>query len=281
VGNRRLLSYSGLSHGNYTLRLRAALNGEPSEPVSYSFEVLPRFYETNWFRAGIFILVLGLAWLGYKWRERQIHSRFELVLRERTRLAQELHDTMSQAFVGISSQLDGVYLTLPADAGPARDHLDIARRMARHSHTEAQRSIMDLRDAALDDEDLSSALESNARLWTSGSGVDLDVSFVGAAAQVPDTVAHQVLRIAQESITNALKHAGATKIQVKLEIQPAKLQLSVTDNGRGFDRDGVFLTAKGHFGLIGMRERAQRLRGTLHISSRPGLGTNVELSVPL
>ena len=231
--------------------------------------------------AALVLVVLGLIWLGYQWRERQIHSRFELVLKERARLAQEVHDTMSQAFVGISSQLDGVFISLPENAGAARNHLDIARRMARHSLTEAHRSIMDLRAAALDNEDLASALESNARLWTTGSGIELDVACEGTSGQISDAVAHQVLRIAQEAITNALKHAQAAKIQLRLSVQPALLHLKVSDDGRGFEREGVFLTAKGHFGLIGMRERAQRLRGKLQINSRPGAGTEVELSVPL
>src|SRR6185369_6080141 len=103
-------------------------------------------------------------------------SRFALVLDERARLAREIHDTLAQGFVGISSQLDAVAMCMPDDKSPARTFLDLARRMARHSLTEARRSVMDLRATALDGQDLASALQSGTRAWTAGSGVTVDVN---------------------------------------------------------------------------------------------------------
>src|ERR1035438_9720166 len=164
--------------------MRAELPGGPGNQQSYQFEILPRFWETAWFRALCVAAVLAGAWAIYQLRLRQIRSRFGLVLEERARLAREIHDTLAQGFVGISSQLDAVAMcmpdvTTPEAATQARSYLDMARRMARHSLTEARRSVMDLRASALEGQDLAAAIESGTRLWTAGSGVELAVDVDG------------------------------------------------------------------------------------------------------
>src|SRR5450759_1254871 len=174
--------------------------------------MLPQFWETAWFRTLCVAALLAGAWMIYQLRLRQIRSRFGLVLEERARLAREIHDTLAQGFVGISSQLDAVAMCMPEDATPARSYLDIARKMARHSLTEARRSVMDLRASVLEGQDLAAALESSTRLWTAGSGVDVDVDVTGPRTPLTEEAEQQWLRIAQEAVTNVLKHAGASKI---------------------------------------------------------------------
>jgi signal transduction histidine kinase len=153
--------------------------------------------------------------------------------------------------------------------------------MARHSLTEARRSVMDLRASALEGQNLAAALESGTRVWTAGSGVDVDVDITGTPGALPEEMEQHLLRIAQEAVTNVLKHAGASKISVKLHMEARKLYLQIQDNGHGFEQDGVFSSRGGHFGLIGMRERAERLGGELHLESHRGEGTEVEVKVPL
>jgi signal transduction histidine kinase len=170
---------------------------------------------------------------------------------------------------------------MPEEITPARSFLDLARRMARHSLTEARRSVMDLRASALEGQDLAAALESGTRVWTAGSGVEVDVNITGTPGALPQQMEQHLLRIAQEAVTNVLKHAGASKIGVKLHTEARKLYLRIQDNGHGFEQDGVFSSRGGHFGLIGMRERAERLGGELHLESRRGEGTEVEVKVPL
>jgi len=282
AGNRRVINYNSLGHGTYQFVVRAVLPGGPAGERSYAFEVLPRFYETTWFRLACGVALAGLVWAGYQVRLRQIRYRFALVLDERARLAREIHDTLAQGFVGISSQLDAVAMCLPDEASPTRQYLDLARRMARHSLTEARRSVMDLRSAALEGQDLATAIESGTRLWTAGSGVQVDVTVEdGTPGELPEEMEQHLLRIAQEAITNVLKHANAKRIWVKLHAEARKLCLRIGDDGRGFVQDDVFQTRGGHFGLIGMRERAERLGGELHLSSHPGEGTEVEVTVPL
>lgn len=279
--NRRLINYNSLPEGHYRFLVRATLDGETSDETSFAFEVLPHFYETAWFR-WLFAASLAAAIYGvYKLRLRQMRGRFSLVLEERARLAREIHDTLAQAFVGISSQLEAVAVKMNGDLTVARRHLEMARKMARHSLTEARRSVMDLRASSLGDQDLPSALTSGARRWAAGSSVPVEVNVSGEPRKLPEEVEMNVLRIAQEAVTNALKHAGAMTILVHLQMEARRLLLRVKDDGRGFEPSHVFTALDGHFGILGMRERAERLGGELELSSEPGQGTQVEVRVPL
>ncbi|MDR3698446.1 MAG: two-component regulator propeller domain-containing protein [Candidatus Sulfopaludibacter sp.] len=280
AGTRRVINYN-LRHGNQRFWVRAELPGGVAAEQSLSFVLLPWFYETAWFRSLCVLALVAVAWAVYQLRLRQIRYRFALVLEERARLAREIHDTLAQGFVGISSQLDAVAMCMPDETSPARKFLDMARRMARHSLTEARRSVMDLRASVLEGQALGAALESGARMWTVGSGVEVEVDSDGPPRELPQEVEQHLLRIAQEAVTNAMKHAGATQIAIKLHMEARKLLLRIVDNGRGFEQKDAFSSMDGHFGLIGMRERAERLGGELRLASHPGEGTEVEVMVPL
>jgi len=167
------------------------------------------------------------------------------------------------------------------EATPARTYLDLARRMARHSLTEARRSVMDLRSSALDGQDLVQAIESGTKQLTAGTGVEISVEVSGPVRELPQEMEQHLLRIAQEAVTNTLKHAQANRIWVKLHLEAKRLFLRIVDNGRGFDQQGAFASRGGHFGLLGMRERAERLGGELKLASHPGEGTEVQVTVPL
>jgi signal transduction histidine kinase len=277
----RAVNYDSLSQGHYRFRIKADLPGGPSSESSFEFDLLPHYYQTAWFRLLAALALVAMIWMAYKIRDRQVRSRFALVLEERARLAREVHDTLAQGFVGIASQLDVVEMSMPADALPARGALELARRMARHSLTEARRSVMDLRAAALADQDLAVALESGIHLWSANSGIDVKVEVTGEAGDLPEEVAHHVFRIAQEAVTNAVNHANASQITLTLRIGPRQLVLHVADDGCGFEPEDVFTSRNGNFGLIGMRERAERLDGQLRLESHTGMGTRVEVTVPL
>jgi len=281
AGARRVINYNSLAHGAYRFTVRAELPRGLAGERSYDFTVLPRFYETAWFRLLAVVALIAIAWGIYQLRLRQIRVRFAAVIQERARLAREIHDTLAQGFVGISAQLDAVALSMAQDEAPARKHLDLARRMARHSVTEARRSVMDLRAGVLEGQDLPAAIESGARMWAAGSKVPVTVEVSGENRELPQEVEQHLLRIAQEAVTNALKHSGATRIRIKLHMEERKLNLRIEDDGRGFDPEGAFVSVGGHFGLIGMRERAERIGGDLRLSSHPGEGTAIEVGVPI
>ncbi len=281
AGTRRLATYNSLGHGHYRFRIRAEAPGAPASEASYDLELLPHYYETGWFRALCIALAAFACWMAYQLRVRQIRLRFAAVLKERLRLAREIHDTLAQAFFGISSQLDALETCLPENLRPAHIYLDLARRMAQHSLTEARRSVMDLRSAALSNRDLAAALESSAGNWTAGAAVNVEVHIKGGFENLPEDMEHNLLRIAQEAVTNASKHAQATRIEVKLERNEKLVNLTVIDNGCGFQTDDAFAAMGGHFGLIGIRERAERIGGEFRLDSRPDAGTEVEVSVRL
>ncbi|HUI78187.1 MAG TPA: two-component regulator propeller domain-containing protein [Bryobacteraceae bacterium] len=281
AGNRRVSDYNSLPHGKYRFVVRAQLPGGPATEKAYDFEVLPNFYETAWFRLLAIAAVLMAAWAIYQLRLRQIRYRFSLVLEERARLAREIHDTLAQGFVGISSQLEAVAMAMPEGGGKARQFLELARKMARHSLTEARRSVMDLRASVLEGRDLAAALNSGAQMWAAGSGVEVEVDISGESRSLPEEMEQNLLRIAQEGVTNVLKHSGASKVRVKLHTEARKIYLRIADNGKGFEQQEAFSAMGGHFGLIGMRERAEQMGGELRLASHPGEGTQLEVTVPL
>jgi signal transduction histidine kinase/ligand-binding sensor domain-containing protein len=278
---RRVTNYNSLPHGRYRFVVRAGIPGGPSSETSFSFVLQPHFYETTWFRCLGVVLGAAAIWGLFRLRVRQLRQRFALVLEERVRLAREIHDTLAQGFVGISSQLDAVALTLNGHVDSARTHLDLARKMARHSLTEARRSVMDLRASALEGQDLPAALSQAARQWTAGSPVQVHVDVEGQSRKLPEEMEQHLLRIAQEAVTNTVKHAHAKEVWIQLAMDNGKLKMRVTDNGEGFEQTDAFSEIGGHFGLLGMRERAERLGGELLLHSEPGEGTEVEVTVPL
>lgn len=278
---RRVANYNSLPHGQYRFVVRASVPKGPAGESVFSFDLEPHFYETFWFRCLCALLAAAGIWAVYQLRVRQMRQRFSLVLEERVRLAREIHDTLAQGFVGISSQLDAVALSLNGHMEAARKHLDLARKMARHSLTEARRSVMDLRASALEGQDLSAALSNAARQWTAGSPVQVRVDVEGPSRKLPEEMEQHLLRIAQEAVTNTVKHAHASRVRICLQMAHRKLRLLVSDDGTGFEQTEAFSELGGHFGLLGMRERAERLGGELQLHSQPGHGTEVEVTVPL
>jgi signal transduction histidine kinase len=280
AATRREVNYTGLPHGQYRFLARALVPGLAVSETSLDFEVLPHFYERSsflWFCAAAF---LAGAYGVYQLHLRQIRKRFALVLQERARIAREIHDTLVQGFVGISAQL-AVAIKLSEHDDPARRRIAMARKMARHSMTEAKRSMMDLRTSALEDGDLPSALSAAARRWTADKSTSLEVDVSGIHRRLDPDVEQNVLRIAQEAVTNAINHAAAGKIWVRLQFGTGTLLLTIRDDGRGFDPSTVLSLVDGHFGLQGMRERAERLGGQVDVISEPGGGTQISVNFPV
>jgi signal transduction histidine kinase len=200
---------------------------------------------------------------------RRKRQHYQVVLNERTRVARELHDTVEQGLAGIALQLEAVAGSLQTAPDAARESLHVARQMLRYSLEETRRSVMDLRSQALESRDLAGALESLAHVRVTGTPQRLD-----AAEE------HHLLRIGLEALTNALKHGGATRIDIELRFDPDGTHLIVSDNGQGLD--SANRPASGtHFGLQGVRERVDKLGGLLNIHSAPGEGTRLAVMVPV
>ncbi|HYL38397.1 MAG TPA: two-component regulator propeller domain-containing protein [Bryobacteraceae bacterium] len=281
AAGRRTATYNNLGHGRYRFVVWAEAKNSRGPEAAYGFEILPYFYETWWFRCCAVLMAAGILVFVYRLHLRQIRNRFALVLEERARLAREIHDTLAQDFVGISSQLKAVSISMDMDREGARRHLDLAMRMVRHSLKEARRAVMDLRSPALYGQDLGAALQAETRRWTAGSPLHVQVHIPDHRIALPQETEQNLLRIAQEAVTNASKHANAKNVWIRMNVESRNLSLCIADDGRGFVRPDPFSPKKGHFGLIGMRERAERLGGRLTLETKPDQGTQVEVTVPL
>ncbi len=200
-------------------------------------------------------------------------------LEERQRIAREFHDTLEQELIGLSLRLDAV---VPRVEEPkAKGLVEATRKLVGRLQVEAREFVWNLRGSEVEPALLRQILERSAVERSGDSGVKVTVSVQGELARLPQSLAHPVLRIAQEAMTNAVKHAQAKTVAVKIEVLAAQVRLTVTDDGVGIDSSKGSAAKPGHFGLQGMQERAKKAGGDFQLSSEPGKGTKVEFTAPL
>ncbi len=227
---------------------------------------------------------IWVAALGYRVREQTgiIREKIqrEAAFEERARLAREFHDSLEQQLTGIRLQLDAVKAKFRGSPDEAESYLDTARSLIRHSHADARRSVWDLRADLLEKGDLPSALRQTIA-QSNGHGSALPQVIVsGTPRRLAGRVENHLLRIGQEAARNAVKHSQASNVKVELHYERDKVRLRICDNGRGFDPCCAASSESGHFGLLGMRERAEKVGGFLTITSEAGQGTSVEVIIP-
>ena len=202
------------------------------------------------------------------------------IVEERNRLAREIHDTLAQGLTAVSLQLESADALLEAGADPqrARKAVRQALRLTRANLEEARRSVLDLRAAPLEGRTLLKALEALVMESRSKSGIDLHFEVIGEDRPLPVRIEAGVYRIAQEAITNIIRHSSAQHATIELVLTPDQLQLEIEDDGQGFELAQV---PKDRFGLTGMNERAKLLGGILCLESTPGCGTCICVTLPL
>lgn len=203
------------------------------------------------------------------------------VATERERMARDLHDTLEQQLTGVAMQLESLAKSSESKSPGFLERLTLASRMIRHSREEARRSVWDLRNRVLENHGFAAALESLAASVAIDGGPDVTTRITGRRANLPSALTYQLLRMAQEAIANALKHAHADNILITLEMAEDQYLLSISDDGRGFDASLVNPPGPPHFGLIGMRERASRIGADLTVTSQPGHGCTVRVRLPI
>jgi signal transduction histidine kinase len=199
------------------------------------------------------------------------------VTAERNRLARDLHDTLEQGLTGIHLQLHSIGNTDEDASAETRERLSAVDVLVKQCHAEMRQSIWNLRSVALEQFDLAEALERAARSIVLGSNIRLEVKRGGTPVKLPPLIEDNLLRIGQEAVTNAVKHARPTRLTVELTTSPSQVMLTISDDGTG-----IRSAAKpGHFGLTGMRERTVRMGGKLEVTPNPEGGTVVRVEVPL
>jgi signal transduction histidine kinase len=292
TGASRTVTYTQLRPGTYTFHVRspnASTGGDPAE-ATLSFRVMPAWYQAWWF-AGLAILIVAaggpaavFVYLRHRGRlrEAQMQARFDAALAERTRVARELHDTLLQGFTGITLQLQGVLRTIERSPDTAAaERLAQTLSVADATLLDARRMIWDMRAPELEHNDLSAALERAAMQAVADTPITVRFQVKGRTRRLAPLVESTALRVGREATTNAVRHAAASTIDIDLVYADAHLELTVRDDGRGFDGATASAAAlPGHWGVSGMRERSAGVGGTLDIRGAPGVGTVVSLRLP-
>jgi ligand-binding sensor domain-containing protein/signal transduction histidine kinase len=277
AGERRSAFYTNLPPGDFVFRVAAHESGGPSLGEARAMvRIEPRFYQSRWFLPLALGMAGVLAMLGYRLRMAFVHQRYELVLAERARIAREVHDTLMQGVTGIALQLEVASQKVLESPAAAKEGIERSLVRLDGVLAEARQCVLELRQPEGVQGDLGRALETMTRELADGHEVKATVEIQGRARKLSPKIETELLRIAREAITNALVHADANHVVVTLRFEGKGVRLMTVDDGLGFDVNRV---PASHFGLRGMKERAQQIGGEWTVESTPGKGTAVGVTV--
>jgi signal transduction histidine kinase/streptogramin lyase len=288
---QRVVSYDKLPTGEYEFRVQGATGRGPwRDPgASLRIVILPPWWDTLWFRSISVLLVLLSAYAAHSYRIRQISQRFNLRMEarveERSRIARDLHDTLLQSFHGLLLRFRTASILIPDRPMEARQQLESAIDQARQAITEGRDAVQNLRSSATVTNDLAAAigaLGQNLAAHENGDNTPaFSIGVEGATRELHPILRDEVYRIAAEALRNAFRHADAGQVEVEIHYGEKELWLHVRDDGRGMEaKVPQGQSPAGHFGMHGMRERAEGVGGRLEVWSELDSGTEVELTIP-
>jgi signal transduction histidine kinase/ligand-binding sensor domain-containing protein len=288
---RRQAYYTDLRPGNYRFHVIACNNSGVWNEVGaiLDFNVAPAWYQNNWFRIACAAAFLLLLWFIYQIRLRQVHHQYSIGLEarvnERTRIARELHDTLLQSFHGLLLRLQTASYLLPTRPDDAKTTLDSVIDQASQAIAEGRDAVQSLRSSTVVTNDLAVAIRTVAEDLTAAETARttpiVNVAVEGTQRELHPIVRDEAYRISVEVLRNAFQHAEANRIEVEIRYDAHQLRLRVRDDGKGMDAQLLDGEGRaGHFGLAGIRERAQLMGGNVELWSNVGSGTEVELTVP-
>jgi signal transduction histidine kinase/ligand-binding sensor domain-containing protein len=285
ASSRREAYYTHVPPGRYRFMVNGTSAGTPwalKNLEQFTLVIEPHFFQRRIVQAASLFLLALLLLVGgigvHRRRLRTIEARHASVLAERLRISRDLHDTLGQGFTGISVQLEAVSRRLGPDSARARENLDMARALTRASLADARRAVWDLRAESVEQGDLVMALSTMARGLSASVPVRVQVN--GAPRIIPAAHTATLLRIGQESMTNAVRHSGAKTIVLEISFLPDSVQLRIVDDGKGFNADGAAPEGQ-HMGMQNLRDRAAEIGAALQVKSRPGHGTEISVVAPL
>lgn len=279
---RRTAYYTNLPPGQYRFRVAAYEISNPAVTSEATIEIVqrPHFYRTVWFLLTC-LGALSLAVLGiHRLRLRQISMRFKAVMDERNRMAREMHDTVIQDCIGLSSLLEAVSSGDFADESLSHELVDQAREQVRTTIDEARSAVWNLRHNESDTANVGVLVRDLTQQMHTKFGRPVGCTIAGAPFPLPHRVTHEVFMIVREALWNAHTHARPAQVEVLVNFTDTNLLIEVQDNGLGFDSTAVYTATDLHYGLAGMRERAQKLGGELLIASAAGEGTTIRMLLP-
>jgi len=278
---QRSATYTHLRPGRYRFHVLAANNdGVWNEAgAELMLRVPPAFYQAWWFYGLLVLAGVVTTYAALRARHRRLEARFALVLAERTRIAREIHDTLLQGFTGITLQLQALVARLTHSDG-AREQFERVLSLADAALAEARRAVWDMRSPELESQGLVDALLGAARAAVDGSGIELRTRISGTPRRLMPVEDAALFRIGREATANAVKHADAHIIELDLAYHRRSVRLSVRDDGRGILPERDTGAHSGHWGVIGMQERAEQAGGRLTITPAAGGGTEVVVTIP-
>jgi signal transduction histidine kinase/ligand-binding sensor domain-containing protein len=282
AGDRREAFYTNLPPRKYRFQVIACAPGGQcnQQGSSVEFSLAPYYYQRAWFYPLLVLLAAAAAWAVYQLRIRQVRNKYDLIVNERSRIARELHDTLIQGFSGITMTLQafGSRLNKPEDKEALEDIIQDAAACL----TETRRSVAGLRSGGASEESgLAEAIADAARQITETKDIQLTLNIEKMPPRLPAEVEFNLLRIAAEALSNSVKHSGANNIEVALDSEHGSVHLKVKDDGSGFVRKENGYTSEGHYGLVGMKERAAQIGAKLSVQSTLGRGTTVSVDLPM
>ncbi|MBV8552833.1 MAG: hypothetical protein JOY54_16175 [Acidobacteriaceae bacterium] len=295
---RRSATYTNLDAGDYTFRVKASNNDGVwnEQGVALHLRMLPPWWNTNWFRALCAAIFVSLLWAAYQFRVRQLQHEFTVRLQERTRIARELHDTLLQSVQASLVQMQVARTLVSRQSEQAVGTLDQAISMTEGAIADGRDAIQGLRNQppvkgnllellALTGKELAASQDGQSKTATFRLRVEGEHGYslkdLGGKQNLNPLIQDEAYRIARELLRNAFKHANASEIEAEIRYEERVFRLRVRDDGKGIDPKVLQAGGcTGHWGLIGMRERAKRIGGQLEIWSEAGAGTEVELMIP-
>lgn len=285
AGTRREAFYTNIPPGKYRFRVIAANNEGVwnEEGAILEFSIAPAFYRTNWFYLLCAAAAGCLVWMGYRRHVGQVRGRlalqFEERLSERTRIAQDLHDTLLQGFLSTSMQLHVADSKLPVDS-PAKPQIKRVLEIMKQVIAEGRDAVSGLRSDGQNSPSLEEAFSRIPQKLNLDEPTTFRAAVEGRPRLLHPIIRDEVYRVGHEAIINAFRHAKAENIEVVVEYSGKHLRLLVSDDGRGINSKILQSGREGHWGLVGMRERAKKIGARLKVKSRAGAGTEIELIVP-
>ena len=283
----RSATYTTLPPGRYVFRVQAHTNrGVWSENgASVRIRVLPPWWRTWWFASSCAALILLSLWALYRLRMYQFAAQYNIRMEERTRIARELHDTLLQSFQGLMLLFQSARNLLPERPVEAVRALDDALVRADQAIIEGRDAVHDLRSSTIENNDLAQAITALGEELATYDGARNSATFrvlvEGTPHSLDPILRDEIYRVVREALRNAFHYAQARRIEAEITYGDTLFRMRVRDDGNGIDPEVLDQGSRaGHWGLPGMHERAKRIGGELNVWSRPGAGTEVELTIP-
>ncbi len=279
---RPVAYYTNLPPGRYQFRVSAFEMNDPQHFAETAIEIVqrPHFYRTAWFLGCSLLLLAAGVWGGYRFRVGQLRSRFQAVLNERNRLAREMHDTLIQGCAGVSALLEAHSSLGDSEPSAKEDLLSCVRTQLRTTINEAREAVWDLRHADGSATAIGPILGNMTQQVSHEFGVPVEYRVSGKPFDLDQSTAHELLMVVREALHNAIRHGQPKNVRVAIGFERNEVRVQVCDDGCGFEPEVASSQPNGHYGLVGIYERAKRISGVLVLNSRPGAGTELTLSVP-